>query len=253
MRVADDTFWRKSECEWVKTAGLFWIYLLDKCMFWKQCKKNVTKIQLDFSTSKPRNIGMNWSTNQQCWWLYISKQSHSYFCILYPLMLAVAKNRLTILIKSLNQKHRKKIKGEILIRTPPTILFDIFCKISFSQKYNFSKRSFLEEFWGVNGLKQLWSCLMHCRFYTYSCIQDFAHIPYPLKTVLNPSDAEVIFVQCTKMQKIMKIIMWVFIRKLSLNTIRWVPMCQGFSHFPAFCQYLIMTNLATSNIRLKWH
>ena len=40
--------------------------------------------------------------------------------------------------------------------------------------------------------------------------------------------------------------MLVFIEKLSLSTIRWVPICQGFNHFSAFCHYVMLTKLATS-------
>ena len=43
-------------------------------------------------------------------------------------MLAVAKNILTILVKSLNKKLRK-ILGEILIRTPPTTLLEVHIDI----------------------------------------------------------------------------------------------------------------------------
>ena len=46
--------------------------------------------------------------------------------------------------------------------------------------------------------------------------------------------------------------MLVFIWKLLLSsTIRWVPMCQGFSHFPAFCFHFMLTRLATSSKRVR--
>ena len=37
--------------------------------------------------------------------------------------------------------------------------------------------------------------------------------------------------------------MLVLIRKLSLSTLRWVPICQGFSHFSGFLHHLAYTNL----------
>ena len=49
----------------------------------------------------------------------------------------------------------------------------------------------------------------------------------------------------------------VLIEKLSLSSIRWVLICQGFSHFSAFCDHFLMTKLATSitrvnSINLRW-
>ena len=46
-------------------------------------------------------------------------------------------------------------------------------------------------------------------------------------------------------------VMLVFIGKLSLSTFRWVPICHGFSHIPAFCHHFMLTKLATSSIRVK--
>ena len=43
----------------------------------------------------------------------------------------------------------------------------------------------------------------------------------------------------------------VFIGKLSLSTLRWVPMCQGLSIFPGFLHHFVLAKLATSNIRVK--
>ena len=45
--------------------------------------------------------------------------------------------------------------------------------------------------------------------------------------------------------------MLVFIRKLSLSTVRWVLMCQGFSHFSGFLHHLVLVKLAISSIRVK--
>ena len=41
------------------------------------------------------------------------------------------------------------------------------------------------------------------------------------------------------------------IGKLSLSTLRKVPMCQGFSHFSGFLHHLVLATLATSSIRVK--
>ena len=45
--------------------------------------------------------------------------------------------------------------------------------------------------------------------------------------------------------------MLVLIGKLLLSTFRWVPICQGFSHFPVFLHYFVLAKLATSSIRVK--
>ena len=44
---------------------------------------------------------------------------------------------------------------------------------------------------------------------------------------------------------------WKTIGKLSLGTLRWVPICHGFSHFPAFFIILYLTKLAISSQRVK--
>ena len=47
-----------------------------------------------------------------------------------PIMLAVAKSTLTIMVKSLSQKHIKDISdGEIFVRTLPAILIQTFLNI----------------------------------------------------------------------------------------------------------------------------
>ena len=46
-------------------------------------------------------------------------------------------------------------------------------------------------------------------------------------------------------------VMWVFIGKLLLSTIRWVPICQGFSNLSVFCHYFMLTKFETSSIRVK--
>ena len=46
-------------------------------------------------------------------------------------------------------------------------------------------------------------------------------------------------------------VMLVLIRKPSLSTLGWVPICQGFSHFSAFLYHFVLAKLATSSIRVK--
>ena len=45
--------------------------------------------------------------------------------------------------------------------------------------------------------------------------------------------------------------MLVFIGKLSPSTLRWVPMCQGFTHFSGLLHHFILAKLATSSIKVK--
>ena len=45
--------------------------------------------------------------------------------------------------------------------------------------------------------------------------------------------------------------MLVFIRKLSLSTLIWVPICQGFSHFSGFLHHFVLAKVATSSIRVN--
>ena len=46
-------------------------------------------------------------------------------------------------------------------------------------------------------------------------------------------------------------VMLVLIGKISLSTLRWVPICQGFSDFSGFLHYFVLANLATSSIRVN--
>ena len=39
---------------------------------------------------------------------------------------------------------------------------------------------------------------------------------------------------------------------LSLRTLRWVPMCQGLSHFSGVLHYFVLAKLATSSIRVNY-
>ena len=46
-------------------------------------------------------------------------------------------------------------------------------------------------------------------------------------------------------------VLLVFIGKLSVSTITWVPICQGLSHLPGFLHNFVLAKLATSIIRVK--
>ena len=43
----------------------------------------------------------------------------------------------------------------------------------------------------------------------------------------------------------------VFIEKLSLSTLRWVPICEGFADFSCFLHNFVLEYLATSSLRVK--
>ena len=63
----------------------------------------------------------------------------------------------------------------------------------------------------------------------YSQIKPISHF--------NTSDAGATFAQNTKRQKVWNLlnpIMLVFIRRLSVSTLKWILICQGFSHFSGF-------------------
>ena len=63
-------------------------------------------------------------------------------------------------------------------------------------------------------------------------------LPCAPGTNINPSTAEVTFVQFTKKGKKdenhLNPVILLFIVKLSLSTLRLVPICQGFNHFSGF-------------------
>ena len=46
-------------------------------------------------------------------------------------------------------------------------------------------------------------------------------------------------------------VMLVFIRQISLSTLKLVPMCQGYSHYSAFLHHFVLAKLVTSRIRVK--
>ena len=70
------------------------------------------------------------------------------------------------------------------------------------------------------------------------------------RLTFNPSNAQATFAQSTRMQRFLKkhlnLVMLVFIGKLPLCNLRWVPMCQGFSHFSGFLLHFVLAKLATS-------
>ena len=72
---------------------------------------------------------------------------------------------------------------------------------------------------------------------------------------LNPFNAEATFIESARMPSYFKNhsnpFILVFIRYLSLSTLRWVPICQGFSHFSSFLHHFVLATLATSSIRVK--
>ena len=45
--------------------------------------------------------------------------------------------------------------------------------------------------------------------------------------------------------------MFILSGKLSLSTLRWVPMCKGFSHYSDFLHHFVLAKLASSSIRVK--
>ena len=49
----------------------------------------------------------------------------------------------------------------------------------------------------------------------------------------------------------LNLVILVFIGKLSLSTLIWVPICQGFWHFSVFLHHFVMAKLATSSIRVN--
>ena len=73
--------------------------------------------------------------------------------------------------------------------------------------------------------------------------------------ILNPSAAQVTLVQCTERAKNneyhLSPTLFIFIGKLLPSTLRWVPICHGFSDFSAFCRHFMLTKLVSSSIRVN--
>ena len=71
--------------------------------------------------------------------------------------------------------------------------------------------------------------------------------------MIDPSNAKATFGQSTRMQwflkNFLKLVVSVFIRELSLSTLRWVPTFQGFNNFSGFLHHFVLTKLATSSAR----
>ena len=69
---------------------------------------------------------------------------------------------------------------------------------------------------------------------------------------INPSNAEATFPQGKDFfENRLNPVMLVFIEKLLLSTLIWVPICQGFNHFQFFLHHCVLAKLATSSIRVK--
>ena len=72
---------------------------------------------------------------------------------------------------------------------------------------------------------------------------------------VNPSAAAVAFIQCTKKgennENHLKPVKLVFIGKLSLSTLRWIPICQGFGHFLGLLHHFVLTKFATRSIMVN--
>ena len=73
---------------------------------------------------------------------------------------------------------------------------------------------------------------------------------------LNPSKSKAILSSETQWhkdfgKKYLNPVLLVFIEKLSLRTVKWVPMCQGFSQFLDFLHHFVLAKLATSSIKAK--
>ena len=70
---------------------------------------------------------------------------------------------------------------------------------------------------------------------------------------LNPSIAKATFIQSTRTWSFIENhwnpVMLVFIRKLSLSTLRWVPICHGFNHISGFFHHFVFAS--RSSIRVK--
>ena len=72
---------------------------------------------------------------------------------------------------------------------------------------------------------------------------------------INPSNAKATFVQSTRTQRFLENhlnpVLLVFIGKLLLSTLRWVPMCQGFDNFSGSLLHFVLVKLATSSVRVN--
>ena len=83
-------------------------------------------------------------------------------------------------------------------------------------------------------------------------LQYLQYLQY-LKMNFNPSNAEATFIQSTRIfENHLNPVMLVFIGKLLLSTLRWVPICHGFGHFSGVLLHFVLAKLATSGIRVKY-
>ena len=68
---------------------------------------------------------------------------------------------------------------------------------------------------------------------------------------INPSNAEATFALSTKIfENHSNPVMLVFIGKFLLSTLRWVPMCLGFSHFSGLLHHFVYAKVTTISIRV---
>ena len=108
----------------------------------------------------------------------------------------------------------KIFEGEMFIRTLPTILLQIFCKIILVPKLS----SIVLEFQTTISRESL-----------------------------NPSNAEATLAQSTRMQKFFENHLNPVILVSNgwglRSTLRWVPICQGFNHFSVFLYHFILAKL----------
>ena len=66
---------------------------------------------------------------------------------------------------------------------------------------------------------------------------------------VNPFNAKASFI----FENHLNPVMLVLIRKFSLSTLRWVPICQGFSNFSGFLPHFLLAKLGLSTKKLKLH
>ena len=147
-------------------------------------------------------------------------------------MLAEAKSSLTILGKSLRLKHLTDeiFEGEMLIRTLPTALLQIFCEVILDSKviaisiiYPDDKIQILVQVvcgWVPGGVINQEGVSPQAMVY----IPKRAHRGWLINssnaetTLSKPKDAKIF-------ENHLNPVMLVFIGKLSRSTLRWVPIC----------------------------
>ena len=101
-------------------------------------------------------------------------------------------------------------------------------------------------FWGEKLIRTQHTSLVHIVFKINALLASYLQIiskgaGYSPERILNSPNAEATFVQSTRIQDF-----WKPIKPcrngIALSTLRWIPMCQGFSQFPGFCIILYWPN-----------